>query len=85
MCDLPRLIELLTIAPARVLGLAAGTLSTGAPADVTLLDPKAGYIVEEEGFVSAAINSPFVGWKLCGEVATVLVGGQFKKRDGAML
>src|SRR6188768_1783401 len=37
--DLRRAIEMLTIEPARLLKLGAGTLSPGAPADITLIDP----------------------------------------------
>lgn len=83
--SLPRLVELLTVAPAKVLGLPAGTLAPGAPADVTLLDTKCQHMVEEEQFVSAGINSPFVGWRLCGQTVSVLVCGVFKKRDRSLL
>src|SRR5207247_8333234 len=37
--DLPRLIELMSSAPARIFNLPGGTLRAGSPADVTLLDP----------------------------------------------
>lgn len=83
--SLSRLVELMTAAPARVLGLDAGTLSVGAPADVVLLDAAYETVVDEDEFVSADINSPFVGWKLCGRVVSVLVDGIFKKRDGQVL
>ncbi len=83
--SLPRLVELLTVAPAKVLGLPAGTLAPGAPADVTLLDTKCQHMVEEEQFVSAGINSPFVGWRLCGQIVSVLVSGIFRKRDRTLL
>ena len=82
---LPRLVELLSAAPARVLGLAAGTLSVGAQADIVLIDTDARWQVSEEDFLSAGLNSPFVGWKLVARPVTVLVGGHFKKRDGAVL
>ena len=37
--DLPRVIALLTVNPARLLKLDRGTLSVGAAADVTIIDP----------------------------------------------
>jgi len=82
---LARLVELMTAAPARVLGLEAGTLSPGAAADVVLIDNSVEAIVEEEQFVSAGKNSPFVGWKLVGAVDSVMIGGAWKKRDCALL
>ena len=37
--QLPRLIELVSVNPARILGVPGGSLSVGAPADVTVLAP----------------------------------------------
>jgi dihydroorotase len=74
------LIERLTIAPVRALGLNArieglGTLSQGAPADVTLLDPDAEWVVEPETFASKGKNTPLAGRTLrCRVVATVYGG-----------
>ncbi len=83
--SLDRLIALMTAKPAQVLGLDAGTLGVGAPADVVLLDLAYEHVVEEEDFLSAGMNSPFVGWKVSGRAVSVLVDGVFRKRDGAVL
>ncbi|CAN5356569.1 dihydroorotase [soil metagenome] len=74
--DLPRLIQMLTINPARLLGLEAGTLSLGAPADLTLIDPELEWTVEASTFKSASRNTPFDGWKLKGRAVRTIVGGE---------
>jgi dihydroorotase len=72
---LPRLIEMLTVNPAKLLGLKAGTLSLGAPADVTLIDPDLEWTVDADSFQSASRNTPFDGWKLKGRAVRTLVVG----------
>lgn len=68
-----RLIDALTSAPARVIGIAAGTLTVGVPADVTVIDPERRWKVET--FVSKSRNSPFLGCEVQGRVVLTLVGG----------
>jgi dihydroorotase len=73
---LPRLVELLSTNPARVLGLPGGTLAPGAPADVTLLDLKAKRAVDPGRFESKSRNTPFGGLTLRGWPAITIVGGR---------
>ena len=73
---LPRLIEMLTINPARLLGLESGTLSLGAPADITLIDPNLEWTVDAGTFQSASRNTPFHGWKLKGRAVRTIVAGK---------
>src|SRR4029077_2297754 len=73
--DLPRLIEMFTVEPARLLKIDAGTLSIGARADVTLIDPELEWTVKVDEFHSASHNSPFDGWKLKGRAVRTIVGG----------
>ncbi len=74
--ELPRLIEMFTVNPARLLGLNAGTLSEGATADVTLVDPNLKWAVQAETFQSASRNTPFDGWKLKGRAVRTIVRGK---------
>jgi dihydroorotase len=74
--DIVRLIEMYTLEPAKLLGLEAGTLSVGAPADVTLIDPDLEWTVKIDKFESASRNSPFDGWKLTGRAVRTIVGGK---------
>ena len=73
---LPRLVELLSTNPARVLGLPGGTIAEGAPADLTILAPDAPVTVRASAFKSKARNTPFDGWTLRGAVAATIVGGR---------
>jgi dihydroorotase len=74
--DIARLIEMYTVEPAKLLKLNAGTLSVGAPADVTLIDPDLEWTVRVEEFQSASRNSPFDGRKLTGRAVRTIVGGK---------
>ena len=71
-----RLIEMFTLEPAKLLKLHAGTLSVGASADVTLIDPDLEWAVKIDNFQSASRNSPFDGWKLKGRAVRTMVGGK---------
>ncbi len=73
---LSRLVELLAVNPARVLGVPGGDLSVGAPADITVLAPELVVTVEAAAFRSLARNTPFDGWSLRGGVAATIVGGR---------
>ena len=75
---LPRLVELLSVNPARILGVSGGTLSPGAAADVTILAPDLRVRVEAATLRSRSKNTPFDGWELRGGVAATIVGGVTK-------
>jgi dihydroorotase len=74
--EIVRLIEMYTIEPAKLLKLNAGTLSAGAKADVTLIDPDLEWTVRRDQFQSLSRNSPFDGWKLKGRAVRTIVGGK---------
>ena len=79
--DIETAIERLTIAPVRTLGLDAlmpglGTLSAGAPADITLIDPDAEWTVDPALFASKGKNTPLAGCNLRGRVRATVFGGK---------
>jgi dihydroorotase len=74
--DIARLIEMYTVAPSRLLKIDAGTLSVGARADVTLIDPDREWTVKVDQFHSVSRNSPFDGWKLKGRAVRTVVEGK---------
>jgi len=76
----PRLVEAMSTLPARILGLDRGTLRTGSPADVTIIDPDRSWKVDVRSFRSKSINSPFDGWTLRGRAVATIVGGRVKYR-----
>ena len=74
---LPRLVEALTAAPARILRLEGqGTLVPGSRADVTVLDEAANRRLAPDRFRSRSRNTPFAGWTCRGAAVMTLVGGR---------
>jgi dihydroorotase len=73
--DLPALIERMSCAPARAFRLPGGTLRRHAPADVTVFDPAAEWVVDPQQFRSKSRNTPFAGWRLRGLACLTIVGG----------
>jgi dihydroorotase len=71
-----RLVELLSVNPARILRLPGGSLSEGAPADLTILAPDLQVTVSVARMRSKSKNTPFDGWALRGGVAATIVGGR---------
>jgi dihydroorotase len=65
-----------TIAPARLLRLAKGTLRPGADADVTVLDPDREWVFDKGATASKSLNSPFYGWLLKGRAVVTIVRGK---------
>jgi dihydroorotase len=73
---LSRAVELMTMAPARILGVPGGTLKVGSLADVTLIDLNREWQVDVNRFASKSRNCPFNGWTLQGRAAMTIVGGR---------
>lgn len=76
--DLKRMVELLSVNPARILNLDLGHLSKGAIADITIIDHAKEWEVDPSKFKSKSRNTPFAGFKLKGAPVGVIVDG--KKR-----
>lgn len=70
------LIRAVTLAPARLLGLECGRLTTGAPADLVLCDVDAPVVVDADKLLSKSKNSPFDGRRLQGQVLMTMVDGR---------
>ncbi len=72
----PRMIEMMTINPANILGIDKGKLSPGDDADITIIDPEMNWTVDVEQFVSKSRNCPYHGWKLKGRAIHTIVAGE---------
>jgi dihydroorotase len=79
--SLSDLIAKFTIAPARLLHLAKGTLAVGADADITVFDPEREWIYSPSDSASKSRNSPFYGWPLKGKAMATIVGGKIVWQD----
>ncbi len=76
--DVPllRLVEALSTAPARLLGLPGGRLAPGAPADLVVVDLDEPWVVSEAGIRSRSKNTCFEGARLQGRVLQTMVAGR---------
>ncbi|NBP23468.1 MAG: dihydroorotase [Proteobacteria bacterium] len=82
--DWPTMIGMMTIAPARVLGINRGTLGKGSTADVTVIDPHIEWTIDSAKFKSKSRNCPFNGWKVRSRAEIVIVGGDIKQRSSPL-
>ncbi len=74
--DLATAVAAITCGPARTLGLEAGTLTTGASADLCIVDPDAYWTFEREHMHSRGRNTPFHGWSFEHRVSHTFIDGQ---------
>jgi dihydroorotase len=82
---LPRLIELLTVNPAKIMREEKGLLQEGADADISIWDLQREYKIDKSKFESKGRNTPFHGWKVYGQATDVLVGGKPVVRAGKLI
>jgi dihydroorotase len=75
------LVALLTVRPARALGLGGGSLAPGMPADVTVVNPELGWTCEPARFRSKSKNSPFRGRSFRGRAVLTLVAGRIAHQE----
>lgn len=75
-----RMVELMSLAPARILRLPGGTLAPGAVADVTLINPHLPFVFSEADLCSKSRNTPFLGREMPGRAVLTLVGGELRYR-----
>jgi dihydroorotase len=66
------IIEKLTVAPRKLLGLPKGTIKEGEPADLTLFDPNLKWTFTSKDIQSKSVNTPFVGKQLVGKPLGVI-------------
>lgn len=74
--DLGDLIERMSLRPASIAGLPAGSLAVGSPADIVVFDPEERWICRAEDFHSLSRNTPFGGQELIGRVKMTFVEGR---------
>ena len=78
--DAGRMVALMALNPAAILGLGAGRLDPGAMADVTIIDPEREFVYTADQVVSKSRNTPFLGWRLKGRAVLTMVGGEVRYR-----
>ncbi len=85
--SLTQLISKLTCEPAKVIGRndELGTLKTGAPANITILDPDREWIVNSRNFASKGKNTPYDGYQFKGKVMATIANGRIVYVDDSLL
>ena len=76
LIDASRLVEMMSLNPAALLRLDAGSLGIGGVADITVIDPDLKWTVMPEKFLSKSRNTPFAGMRLKGRSVLTIVGGK---------
>jgi dihydroorotase len=76
--DWPGLIRLMTVNPARIIGIDKGTLTPGKQGDVTIIDPNAQWQIDATRFISKSRNCPYHGWTIKGKAEKTIVGGEVR-------
>ena len=80
---LEQVIDWMAVKPAEIFGLETGRLTIGAAADLAVFDLETEYVVDDKQFLSKAVNTPFVGWKLFGDTLFTFVDGKLVwQKDG---
>ncbi|HEX8662996.1 MAG TPA: dihydroorotase [Beijerinckiaceae bacterium] len=80
---LAKLLHTLSTRPAEILGLPAGRLAPGVPADLVLFDLDEPYVLDKQDLRSRSKNTPFDEARLQGRVRLTLAGGRIVY-DGRM-
>lgn len=73
---LEQVIDWMAVKPAEIFGLETGRLTIGTAADLAVFDLETEYVVDDKQFLSKAVNTPFVGWKLFGDTLFTFVDGK---------
>lgn len=81
--SLSQALGYITHRPASILGVDAGRIAAGRPADLCLFDPDAAWIVSPSNLASLGKNSPFLGLEMQGRVQYTMIDGHLDfRRDG---
>ncbi len=77
-------VRIISAGPAKLFGLAGGTLAVGAPADVAVLDVEGQSVVKAASFFSRGKNTPFDGVEVAAKPVLTVVGGNVVMRDAKL-
>ena len=74
--DMMTLIRAMSTRPAELLGLPGGSLRSGAPADIIVIDPDTPWVLDPADLKSQCKNTPFDEARFSGRVVRTIVGGR---------
>ena len=83
--SLMEIVDKMSRQPAKILGIAGGSLAEGAVADITVFDPEYRWTVEPDKFYTRGKASPFAGKTLQGKAVLTMVEGKIVMQDGQVI
>ena len=81
LLTLDKLVEKMSVNPAKILGINAGTLAVGANADIVLVDLDEEWTVDVDKLHGKSKNTPFKGRRLYGKVKKTILSGNVVFED----
>ena len=84
LISVSRMVELMSVNPAKILRVPGGRLSAGSPADLTILAPDLKVTIDRTKLISKSKNTPYHGWSFTGGVAATIVGGKIAYSNPAL-
>jgi dihydroorotase len=75
-------LDWITRRPARILGVEAGRIGAGLPADLCIFDPDTAWQVSPGSLVSLGKNSPYLGLEMIGQVRYTIIDGHLDFKRG---
>lgn len=85
LISMDRIVELMSVNPARLLNVEGGRLAEGEPADVTVIDPEKEWTVHGRDLYTKALFTPFEGVTLKGKAVLTVVDGDIVMKEGTVL
>lgn len=79
---LEQVIDWMAVKPAAIFGLNTGRLEIGQAADLAVFNIDEEYVIDDQNFLSQAVNTPFTGWKAQGDTMYTFVDGQLVWQKG---
>ncbi len=76
-----KLIYMMSTVPAQILGINAGSLKVGKPADIVIFDAQERWVVNQDKLHGKSKNTPFKGLELCGKVKYTICRGELVYKD----
>ena len=79
--SISKLVEKMSLNPARILGLDKGCIGEGKTADIVIVDPNEEYKIDKNKFYSKGSNTPFHERRVYGRIKYTIVSGTIKYED----
>ncbi|SHK58511.1 dihydroorotase [Paramaledivibacter caminithermalis] len=80
-----KLIEMMTIKPAEIIGIDKGSLEVGKKADIVIVDLNKEYIIDSDKFYSKGKNTPFNGYKVMGKPIYTIMNGKIVYKEDKII